>query len=367
MGQPAARQGDQTAHGGTITVGCMTVLIGGQPAARIGDLHTCPMQTPGTPPIPHVGGPITGPGVATVLIGGMPAAVVGDMCVCTGPPDSIVAGEMTVLIGAGGGGGGGAAGSASATEGDADVGEGTEIGEALHMVANFTDRAGNPVVGPRFELTNPDGNSESGTLSGTIDRTTTTDGDYEIDLRDIVSARWSMMTAQRDDDIQLQIQTMGIEDGTAVRIEVYVRDIRVPDRVVETISDRSISGDSLDVAWHPQWPEEGDDSGTEDTEYPTYSDPLYYFAVTIGDLNARSGLLRFRDTIEIDLSDDNGDPLADTPIVIRLSNGEIRRATTDNNGHHQEEMCPVGGWSVEVDSPATLDEDDSDTQTSGSD
>ena len=69
------------------------------PAARLGDMHTCPMVTPGTPPVPHVGGPISGPGVPTVLIGGMPAAVVGDMCVCVGPPDSIAKGSMTVMIG----------------------------------------------------------------------------------------------------------------------------------------------------------------------------------------------------------------------------------------------------------------------------
>lgn len=62
-------------------------------------MHACPMQTPGIPPVPHVGGPITGPGSATVLIGKLPAAVVGDMCVCTGPPDTIIKGSATVLIG----------------------------------------------------------------------------------------------------------------------------------------------------------------------------------------------------------------------------------------------------------------------------
>lgn len=71
----------------------------GKPAARIGDMHVCPMVTPGTPPIPHVGGPVTGPGCPTVLIGGMPAAVMGDMCVCVGPPDTIVLGSSGVLIG----------------------------------------------------------------------------------------------------------------------------------------------------------------------------------------------------------------------------------------------------------------------------
>ncbi|MBX2924959.1 MAG: PAAR domain-containing protein [Chitinophagaceae bacterium] len=70
-----------------------------KPAARIGDMHLCPMVTPGTPPVPHVGGPVTGPGCPTVLIGGMPAAVMGDMCVCTGPPDTIILGSTGVMIG----------------------------------------------------------------------------------------------------------------------------------------------------------------------------------------------------------------------------------------------------------------------------
>ena len=66
-------------------------------AARVGDMHTCPMATPPAPP--HVGGPINPPGEPTVLIGGMPAARVGDMVTCVGPPDSVAAGSGTVLIG----------------------------------------------------------------------------------------------------------------------------------------------------------------------------------------------------------------------------------------------------------------------------
>lgn len=66
-----------------------------QPAARLTDLHVCPMVT-GV--VPHVGGPILGPGAPAVLIGGLPAARIGDAAVCVGPPDSIVAGAPTVLI-----------------------------------------------------------------------------------------------------------------------------------------------------------------------------------------------------------------------------------------------------------------------------
>jgi uncharacterized Zn-binding protein involved in type VI secretion len=64
------------------------------PAARIGDHHVCPMVT-GT--VPHVGGPIA-MGAPTVLIGGMPAARVGDMAVCNGPPDAVAMGSGTVMI-----------------------------------------------------------------------------------------------------------------------------------------------------------------------------------------------------------------------------------------------------------------------------
>lgn len=65
-------------------------------AARVSDMHVCPMVT-GT--VPHVGGPALPPGSVTVLIGGLPALRVGDMLTCTGPPDTVIKGSATVLIG----------------------------------------------------------------------------------------------------------------------------------------------------------------------------------------------------------------------------------------------------------------------------
>lgn len=66
------------------------------PAARVGDMHVCPMVTGN---VPHVGGPALPPGAPTVLIAGMPALRMGDMLTCTGPPDIVAAGSATVLIG----------------------------------------------------------------------------------------------------------------------------------------------------------------------------------------------------------------------------------------------------------------------------
>ncbi len=67
------------------------------PAARVGDMHACPMAEPG--PVPHVGGPILPPGAPTVLLGGPPAARMGDTLTCTGPPDAVLKGSATVSIG----------------------------------------------------------------------------------------------------------------------------------------------------------------------------------------------------------------------------------------------------------------------------
>lgn len=131
----------------------------GQPAARISDNHVCPMVTPGTPPVPHVGGPIV-MGSPNVITGNMPQARISDTCVCVGPPDMIAKGAFTVLVNnmpaarmgdmtahggnivtgfptvligdAGGGGGGGGAGFA--TSGSA-ISKAVEQGEALKKAA----------------------------------------------------------------------------------------------------------------------------------------------------------------------------------------------------------------------------------------
>jgi uncharacterized Zn-binding protein involved in type VI secretion len=128
MGKPAARLGDTTSHGSPLLGSpCPTVLIGGKPAWRITDQHTCPI--PNAPP-PACSGTPHGPGVTTpvpdggsgmVLIGGKPAARVGDIVMEPGaiiplpPPNNIAVGEFTVLIGMGGGGGGGGAGCPTCT------------------------------------------------------------------------------------------------------------------------------------------------------------------------------------------------------------------------------------------------------------
>ena len=98
MGQPAARIGDPTSHGTPLAPGpgAPTVLIGGMPAWGAGaDAHACPLFDG---PKPHVGG-VVALGSVTVLIGGLPAARLGDLITEIGPPNAILSGAPTVLIG----------------------------------------------------------------------------------------------------------------------------------------------------------------------------------------------------------------------------------------------------------------------------
>ena len=163
------------------------------PAARVNDNHICPMQTPAVVPIPHVGGPILGPGVPNVLIEGMPASVVGDVCICVGPPSAVMKGSTGVLI----------AGRAAARVGDPTmhggsilppgaptvwIGE-TGSGNAKTVVANpatgerdegssgptakttwieiqMNDKGGFGIANTKFRLETPDGQVIHGVTDG---------------------------------------------------------------------------------------------------------------------------------------------------------------------------------------------------------
>jgi len=122
MSFPAARLTDMTMHGGLVTApGLPLVLIGGMPAARMGDMHTCPMLTVA---VPHATGPIV-LGAFNVLVGGMPQARMMDMCVCVGPPSMVTLGAFTTLVGMAGAFGGGLGGALGAILGVVLAGAGT--------------------------------------------------------------------------------------------------------------------------------------------------------------------------------------------------------------------------------------------------
>jgi uncharacterized Zn-binding protein involved in type VI secretion len=357
MGKPAARLGDMTAHGGTITgPGCPMVLIGGMPAATMGDMHVCPMVTPGTPPIPHVGGPIT-LGSMGVLIGGKPAARMGDMAVCVGPPSSIILGCMTVLIGeAGGGGGGGGAGAgggggggtgtAGALQSAAIAGQTpqTEETEGHYLDMSFVDSANLPVGGIRYVMSCPDNTTIAGFLGNCLKRTGVPEGDYTVTLMAITNLQWSPSKAEVGDKIKLTIDTIGLLDGSPVLFTIIERKNNHTDKIIKQLKAQ-LRSDHAEVDWVFEYSISGDDV-PEEGGFKKFSSPDYFFEATVQGLKERSGVLKLTDYIEIKLVDEKNKPVPDAEYKLYLSTGEVRSGKLDSNGYKKEMNIPPGKWDV---------------------
>lgn len=354
MGKPAARIGDPTAHGGSIVLGYPTVLIGGAPAARLTDMHVCPMVTPGVPPIPHVGGPIM-LGSAGVMIGGLPAARLGDMATCVGPPDSIIMGCPTVLIGeigsgaaSGGGGGGGSAPAvkaAQASAATAQSGSPEATSKNEHWIEiEFVDTAGNPVSGIPYQFKDPDGKESESTLrlDGTIRRDGISEGQGKVVLQDVYGAKWDTSKIKVDDKVKAQAKVDGFENGTPAEIQIFQRDIHGADTIIANLKTKVKSG-KIEANWRYEYPKEATETNGQTPKEPTngqYSVPEYYFEVIIGSRTARSAVLSVDDTIELELLDGEGNPVKNQPYILRSSSGEIRKGNLDGSGKAKEENIP---------------------------
>ncbi len=350
MGKPAARMGDSTAHGGTIILGQPTVLIGGMPAARVGDMHVCPMMTPGVPPIPHVGGPVS-LGSTGVLIGGMPAARMGDMLVCTGPPDTIIMGCMTVLIGeaspgGGGGGGAGAPAVAAAKTSAAIASSGSKESTTKedHWIEfEFVDKAGNSVTGIPYKFTDTN-NKESNSnirLDGKIRRDGLKDGSCKVELFGLHNAKWSKEKAKVGDKVKLSVESLGIKDGEKVDFSVFVKDANYSDTLLTTL-ESSIKGNKAETEWDLVIDEKYLGVVDNKNKLKRYSQPFFYFDAYCANMNAKSQLLYYEDKVEVQFKDEDGKALANKKYKAILPSGEIKEGKLDGNGIAKIEKIPPG-------------------------
>lgn len=362
MGKPAARMGDMTSHGGALMAGAPTVLIGGMMAARMNDMHTCPLVNPGVPPPPHVGGPAL-LGSPTVLICGQMALRMGDMAQCSGPPDSIVGGCPTVLIGEGasagaaGFGPAGAAASAAMAGAESAGGEGTkttaeekeEEEEEKHFLhVSFVDDAGNPITGVNYRLKTPSGDETEGSLSGDIKKSDVKQGNYEIQLKGIMGAWWSISTAKVGDQVKLTANTFGIESGAKTIIRIYLKDSNSMDKLIKVI-ETTVDDDKIEAEWTLEVDDDLLNIQDSHRQRHGYSSPEYFFTVLVDSCTARSESLRFEDWIELELKDKDNNPVGDIGYKAFLANGEIREGKLDSNGYAKEEKIPPGRVEVTYD------------------
>ncbi|MBK9577371.1 MAG: PAAR domain-containing protein [Fibrobacterota bacterium] len=274
-GKPAARLTDPTAHGGLISgPGVPTVLIGKMPAATLGDMHVCPMMTPGTPPIPHVGGPIT-LGSTGVMIGKKPAARMGDLAICVGPPSSVIMGCPTVMIGeVGSGSQAGSAGSAAAAaaasvKGPKEVNtvpppkHESKTSESHEVKVAFQDASGRPLAGVWFQLKDPDGQKSTccSTMEGTFQKGGfSKKGSFEVEICALKDPKFAKTSIKPGEKVKMQVKAEGLEDG--VRVDFRVEAVGLDEKEhTHGVYVANLKGGAAEVEW-----------SYRDAELSTYGD-----------------------------------------------------------------------------------------------
>jgi uncharacterized Zn-binding protein involved in type VI secretion len=354
MGKPAARLMDTTAHGGMVTgPGVPTVLIGKMPAATLGDMHICPMLTPGVPPIPHVGGPIT-LGSTGVFIGKKPAARMGDMCVCVGPPSTIILGCPTVLIGEAGSGS--QPGSADAALAGKDAGMQTPkalepypLAESTAQPQNhaidcaFQDTAGKPLSVP-YEIKDPAGMQLKGTGSpegGAMHGGYAQAGSFEVTVKTLKNAAWDKSILHPGDSLKLSAAAEGFPPGSVADLQIFVIGKEGTYFLLESFK-ADIAGNKVQSAWklEPGRIPLSTESGGLNSVYGLF------FMVSSEGAVAVSKDAPLRDFAEIELLDDFGKPIPDAEYELILCDGTIRSGKLDGSGHARAEDIPFGVYEV---------------------
>ena len=282
----------------------------------------------------------------------MPAARLGDMVTCAGPPDTIMMGCPTVLIGEGGSGSasGGGAGSSGASSASASAKSAlkdnveTTTKEKNWIEYKLVDKAGNPVSGIDYKLTDTEKKESFSKvkLDGRITRDAIKEGNAELILKKLFNAKWSKELVKTGDKVELNVESEGLDDGESVTFSIWQKDINKADAQIKTMEVK-IQGNKTKSEW--EVPSSSELTRENDTEQ--FSSPSYYFTVLCNpDLSTKSGILYIEDFIEIELKDDEGNAKANEEFILYLPDGKIINDKLDSNGYKKIEKIPGGNYSI---------------------
>jgi hypothetical protein len=168
----------------------------------------------------------------------------------------------------------------------------------------------------------------------------------------ITNVKWDKKEARRGDILKLTADLKGVPDGVDAVIEIWEHDA---DGVHDFVTKFpvQVKNKKIEVEWEYEYHEDTDDIPSHDETEKGYHPPEYFFRVKVGEVTAESGLLEFKDWIEIELTDDEGTPIPSKKYKLLLPDGTEREGTLDGNGHAREENIPPGP--VDVDFPDVKD------------
>jgi hypothetical protein len=168
----------------------------------------------------------------------------------------------------------------------------------------------------------------------------------------VTNMKWSAKEARRGDVLTLSAEVYGVKDKTEATVTIYEYDRdSLNDRIVELPVE--VKNQKIEVKWEYQYFEDTDEipSEWELQEYgKSYNPPEYFFTVKLGDTEygkkQESGLLLFKDWIEVELLDSNSQPVPNQDYILRLPDGTEKRGQLDGDGKARVEDVPPGKFRI---------------------
>ena len=173
------------------------------------------------------------------------------------------------------------------------------------------------------------------------------EGSYEIQLKAITKAEWSATEAAVGDKVKLVAETAGIDSGEKADLIIYIKDSNFADHRLKAIESK-VDGGKIEA----EWKLEIDEALLDDQEKKAgkrYSNPMFYFTASAAGVTGRSGILAYKDFIELELKDEEGNPAANVKYKVYLRNGAVREGRLDSNGYAKIEQIPPGKVDVAFD------------------
>lgn len=169
----------------------------------------------------------------------------------------------------------------------------------------------------------------------------------------VTNLKWDKKEARRDDILKLTADVAGVKDGTEVKVIIFEFDTDGSnDKIVEIPT--TVKNKKIELSWEYEYHEDIDEIPTDEElkKYgKKYNPPEYFFVIEIDGLKfgekQESGLLKFKDYIEIELKDENGEPIANAKYNLYLADGNKRQGQLDGSGHARESNIPPGKIQVE--------------------
>jgi hypothetical protein len=162
----------------------------------------------------------------------------------------------------------------------------------------------------------------------------------------ITNVKWDKNEAKRGDILRLTADVKGAYDNAEAKVEIYEHDQDGAHDLITSIPVL-VKGQKIKTEWEFQYQEDTDDIPTHEEAEKGYQWPEYFFRVNIGGTSENSGLLKFKDYVELKILDENNKPMADEDITLITPDSKENKLKTDSDGLLRVEGIAPGKIKIE--------------------